>query len=59
MVKSQSEKGVKKIRSDNGGEFVLKQMVWYYEYNGIIHKTSYIHTFQQNKVVERKYSHLL
>lgn len=59
MIYTQFEKKIKKIRSDNGGEFVSNVMFNFYEEKGIILETSCIHTPQQNLVIERKHRHLL
>lgn len=46
MVETQFEKKVKKIRSDNGGEFVSNDMRDFYASRGIILETSCIKTPQ-------------
>jgi hypothetical protein len=56
MAKTQFNKLVKCIRSDNGTEFLLKE---FYADNGIIHQTSCVGTPQQNGIVERKHQHIL
>jgi hypothetical protein len=56
MAKTQFNKLVKCIRSDNGTEFLLKE---FYADNGIIHQTSCVGTPQQNGIVERKHQHVL
>lgn len=57
MVKTQFEKNVKILWSDNGLEFTCLSR-FYYE-NGIIHQTSVVNTPQQNGRVERKHRHIL
>ncbi|GJR62255.1 putative RNA-directed DNA polymerase [Tanacetum coccineum] len=59
MVQVQFEKNIRRIRCDNGGEFISNQMIKFYANQGIILETSCIHTPQQNGVVERKHRHLL
>lgn len=44
MIKTQFGKVVKKIRSDNGGEFTSSFMSDFYSSMGIIHETSCPHT---------------
>ncbi|KAI3494583.1 hypothetical protein L1887_40715 [Cichorium endivia] len=59
MIKVQSEKNVKRIRCDNGGEFTSNLMRDFYSKEGILLETTYPHTPQQNGMVERKHRHLL
>ncbi|KAJ0580529.1 putative RNA-directed DNA polymerase [Helianthus annuus] len=59
MVKTQFGKVIKKIRCDNGGEFVSNRMVKFYKEEGMLLETTCPHTPQQNGVVERKHRHLL
>ncbi|KAI3499149.1 hypothetical protein L1887_34942 [Cichorium endivia] len=59
MVETQFEKKVKRIRSDNGGEFVSNQMMNFYAEHGIMLETTCPHTPQQNGVAKRKHTHLL
>ncbi|KAF5776249.1 putative RNA-directed DNA polymerase [Helianthus annuus] len=59
MVKTQFGKDIKRIRSDNGGEFVSNRMTNFYTEEGILLETTCPHTPQQNGVVERKHRHLL
>lgn len=59
MVKTQFGKLIKRIRCDNGGEFVSNRMQNFYAEQGIILETTCPHTPQQNGVVERKHRHLL
>lgn len=44
------------IRSDNGGEFNLKD--FYYK-KGIVHQKTCVGTPQHNAIVERKHQHIL
>ena len=59
MVKTQFEKKIKRIRCDNGGEFISNRMMNFYEERGIMLETTCPHTPQQNGIVERKHRHLL
>lgn len=57
MVKTQFNKQVKILRSDNGSEFTC--LTRFYADNGILHQTSCVETPQQNGRVERKHRHIL
>ena len=57
MIERQFSKKVKRIRSDNGSEFIC--LTLYFQEKGIVHKTSCVHTPQQNRRVERKHRHIL
>lgn len=57
MIERQFSKKVKKIRSDNGTEFLC--MTRFFKEEGIIHETSCVYTPQQNGRVERKHRHIL
>ncbi|KAI3507425.1 hypothetical protein L1887_22411 [Cichorium endivia] len=59
MVKTQFSKQIKRVRSDNGGEFTSNRMKEFYAREGILLETTCPHTPQQNGVVERKHRHLL
>ena len=59
MAKTQFEKNVKIVRSDNGLEFTSGPMLQFYSEKGIIHQTSCVDTPQQNGRVERKHRHIL
>jgi hypothetical protein len=56
-VKTQFNRGVKILRSDNGAEFL--SMESYFNEHGIIFHHTCPYTPQQNGVVERKHRHLL
>ena len=53
QVESQTGKKVKCLRSDNGGEYVSKAMVAYFEKEGITHHFTTSYTPEQNGVAER------
>ena len=60
MAKTQFEKTVKIIRSDNALELARSfEALSFFAETGIKHETTCIHTPQQNGVVERKHKHLL
>ncbi|MCI08575.1 peptide transporter PTR2, partial [Trifolium medium] len=56
MVKTQFDKTVKIIRSDNGPEFLLQS---FYTEHGILHQRSCVYTPQQNARIERRHQHIL
>ncbi|GJU80951.1 retrovirus-related pol polyprotein from transposon TNT 1-94 [Tanacetum coccineum] len=47
-------KTVRNVRTDNGTEFVNKDLTAYYKGVGITHKKTILRTPQQNNVVERR-----
>ncbi|GJY00055.1 retrovirus-related pol polyprotein from transposon TNT 1-94, partial [Tanacetum coccineum] len=53
MIQRRLNASVRKIRTDNGIEFVNQTLRDYYESVGISHETSVTRTPQQNGVVER------
>lgn len=57
FVERQFNFPVKKIRSDNGSEFMT--LTDFFRAKGIIHETSCVGTPQQNGRVERKHRHIL
>lgn len=57
MVKTQFNKTVKVVRSDNGIEFVSLKS--HFLEHGILHQTTIAGTLQQNGHVERKNRHIL
>jgi transposase InsO family protein len=59
MVQTQFGKGIKRIRSDNGKEYVNHNLSNFTSKNGIIHEFTCVDTPQQNGVAERKNRHLL
>ena len=59
MVRTQFDKYVKMVRTDNGLEFKSGSMKSFYAKEGIIHQTSCVDTPQQNRRLERKHRHIL
>ena len=54
MVENESNKKIKTLRTDNGGEFIKKEFDAYLSKHGIQHQKTVPYTPQQNGVVERK-----
>lgn len=50
---------MQRVQSDNGSEFLSKDMQSWFKAHGIHHQRSCVSTPQQNGVVERKHRHLL
>jgi len=59
FVRTQFGKVVKKVRSNNGSEFVNSVCTKMFKDRGIIHQRSCPYTSQQNGVAERKHRHVL
>lgn len=59
LIERQFDKRVKRIRSDNGLEFLGQDCQRLFNSEGIFHERSCVYTPQQNGVVERKHQHLL
>lgn len=59
FVQNHCNRTIKTTRSDNVGEFILKEYRFLFHYFGIIHKKSVPYTPPQNGLVERKHRHLL
>uniref|UniRef100_A0A2N9H6I0 Integrase catalytic domain-containing protein n=1 Tax=Fagus sylvatica TaxID=28930 RepID=A0A2N9H6I0_FAGSY len=59
LVQTQFNTIVKKIRTDNGQEFLETKLQSYFQNHGIIHERTCVETPQQNGVAERKHRHLL
>ena len=59
LVKNQFNKSIKRLRSDNGTEFVNLEFSKFLKDNGVVHELTCVNTPQQNGVVERKNCHLL
>ncbi|GJU20185.1 integrase, catalytic region, zinc finger, CCHC-type containing protein, partial [Tanacetum coccineum] len=53
MIQVRLKVPIRRIRTDNGTEFVNQTLREYYEKVGISHETSIAHSLQQNGVVER------
>lgn len=53
LVENQTNKKIKVLRSDNGKEFVNKQVSQFLKESGIIHQTTVEYTPEQNGVAER------
>ena len=58
-VSTQFNTTIKRIRSDNGTEFINTSLTTFLQDKGIIHQTSCPYTPQQNGRAERKHRHLL
>ncbi|GJT68839.1 retrovirus-related pol polyprotein from transposon TNT 1-94 [Tanacetum coccineum] len=54
MIQVRLKETIRRIRTDNGTEFVNQTLGEYYEKVGISHKTSVARSLQQNGVVERQ-----
>ncbi|GJZ21231.1 putative ribonuclease H-like domain-containing protein [Tanacetum coccineum] len=54
MIQLRLKVPVRRIRTDNGTEFVNQTLCEYYEKVGISHETSVVRSSQQNGVVERR-----
>nr|GEV95286.1 putative ribonuclease H-like domain-containing protein [Tanacetum cinerariifolium] len=54
MIQVRLKVSVRRIRTDNGTEFVNQTLREYYEQVGISHETSVAHSPQQNCVIERR-----
>nr|GEY48406.1 hypothetical protein [Tanacetum cinerariifolium] len=54
MIQVRLKIPVRRIRTDNGTEFVNQTLREYYEKVGIFHETSVAHSPQQNGVIERR-----
>lgn len=59
MVKTQFDRKIKVLHSDNGGEYTSKEFQVYMSDKGIESQTSYAYTLEQNRVAKRKIKHLL
>jgi transposase InsO family protein len=59
LVQTQFNTMVKKLRTDNGQEFLETKLQSYLQNHGIIHERTCVETPQQNGVAERKHRHLL
>ncbi|RDX97959.1 hypothetical protein CR513_19193, partial [Mucuna pruriens] len=59
LVKNQFNKSIKRLRSDNGIEFVNLEFSKFFKDNGVVHELTCVNTSQQNGVAKRKNRHLL
>ena len=59
LVKNQFNKSIKRLRSDNGTEFVNLEFSKFLKDNGVVHELTCVNTPQQNGVAKRKNRHLL
>ena len=59
MVQTQFDKGIKRIRSDNGKEYANHTLSNFTSQRGILQEFTCVDTPQQNGVAERKNRHLL
>src|SRR4051812_3159672 len=53
MIQNQTGKRIKALRSDNGGEYILKNFERYLKSHGIQHQVTVPYTPEQNGVAER------
>ncbi|KAL2320148.1 hypothetical protein Fmac_029117 [Flemingia macrophylla] len=59
MVQTQFGSLIKRLRSDNGREYVNHNLSKFLQDNGVVHELTCVDTPQQNGVAERKNRHLL
>ncbi|KOM56062.1 hypothetical protein LR48_Vigan10g195400 [Vigna angularis] len=59
LVQNQFGRNIKRIRSDNGTEYVNHEFLNFFSHNGIVHELTCVNTPQQNGIAERKNRHLL
>ena len=59
MVENQFSAKIRILRSDNGGEYMNRDFLEYFQRNGLLHESSCSQTPQQNRVAERKNRHIL
>ncbi|RDX82107.1 hypothetical protein CR513_37145, partial [Mucuna pruriens] len=59
LVKNQFNKSIKRLRSNNGTEFVNLEFSKFLKDNGVVYELTCVNTPQQNGVAERKNHHLL
>ena len=50
---------IKRFQSDNARDYFNQILTPYFQYEGIIHESSFVNIPQQNQVAERKNGHLL
>ncbi|KAL8126916.1 hypothetical protein AgCh_014006 [Apium graveolens] len=59
FIKNHFTTTIKTVRSDNGSEFLNKDLASIFDARGILHQTKCVYTPQQNGLVERKHRTLL
>ncbi|RDX87108.1 hypothetical protein CR513_31458, partial [Mucuna pruriens] len=59
LVKNQFDKSIKRLRLDNGTEFVNLEFSKFLKDNGVVHELTCVNTPQQTGIAERKNRHLL
>ena len=59
MIQTQFGSPIKRLRSDNGREYVNQNLSKFLKDNGVVHELTCVDTPQQNGVAERKNRHLL
>ena len=59
MIKNQFNTSIKVLHSDNGTEYFNCILSDFLQTHGIIHRSSCVHTPQQNGIAERKNRHIL
>ena len=59
LVQNQTSRTIKKVRNDNGEEYVSQEWDNFFDKNGIIHQKTIPYTPQQNGIAERKNRTLL
>ena len=58
MIKTQSNVGIKRLRTDNARNYFNQYLSSYFQKEGIVHESSCVDTSQQNGIAEKK-GHLL
>jgi hypothetical protein len=53
LVEIQFSAKIKKLKSDNGGEYINKEMTTFLETKGIIHDLSLLYTYESNGLPEQ------
>ena len=59
MIQNQFSAKIRILGSDNEGEYMNRDLLKYFQRNGLLHEYSCSHSPQQNRVVERKNQHIL
>jgi len=59
MIQNQFSAKIRILRSDNGGEYMNRDFLEYFQRHGLLHESSCNQTPQQNGVAERKNRHIL